>query len=209
MNVISKLHHAPSPLLRILVAALLMTLIFAGSYAVFSHKTVTLDVDRDFEHGVLADTGDVAVGGTPLDAGDLWYQSPGADTVALTNAGDGPARVLLLGGPPFGEDIVMWWNFVGRSHEEVVRWRSAYQQEMGFEAPEDGSPLASAAARALRGDDDGALGSPVQGALLDALVGTAYDDGRAFPQFGDFPPDPKPPIPAPPLPNNVRLRPRG
>ena len=89
--------------------------------------TVTLDVDRDFEHGVLADTGDVAVGGTPLDAGDLWYQSPGADTVALTNAGDGPARVLLLGGPPFGEDIVMWWNFVGRSHDEIVEYRAQWQ----------------------------------------------------------------------------------
>lgn len=89
--------------------------------------TVTLDVDRDFEHGVLADTGDVAVGGTPLDAGDLWYQSPGADTVALANAGDGPARVLLLGGPPFGEDIVMWWNFVGRSHDEIVEYRAQWQ----------------------------------------------------------------------------------
>lgn len=45
MNIISKLHEAPSPLLRTVVAALLVTLISAGSYAVFSHKTVTLDVD--------------------------------------------------------------------------------------------------------------------------------------------------------------------
>ncbi|TFI22406.1 hypothetical protein E4A41_13785, partial [Micrococcus endophyticus] len=90
----------------------------------------------------------------------------GTGTAELTvTAGEEPVIALLIGGEPLGEQIIMWWNFVGRSHEEVVRWRSAYQQEMGFEAPEDDSPLASAAARALRGDDDGALGSPVQGAL--------------------------------------------
>ena len=27
---------------------------------------------------------------------------------------------MLLGGEPFGEEIVMWWNFVGRSHDEIV-----------------------------------------------------------------------------------------
>ena len=31
------------------------------------------------------------------------------------------ARVLLLGGAPFEESIVMWWNFVGRSNEDIVR----------------------------------------------------------------------------------------
>ncbi|HET9874731.1 MAG TPA: transglycosylase family protein [Mycobacterium sp.] len=45
MNVLTRLHQAPSPLLRTLVAALLLTLAFAGGYAVANHKTVTLDVD--------------------------------------------------------------------------------------------------------------------------------------------------------------------
>ncbi len=35
----------------------------------------------------------------------------------------GDARLLLLGGEPFEERIVMWWNFVGRSHEEIVEFR--------------------------------------------------------------------------------------
>ena len=34
-------------------------------------------------------------------------------------------RLLLLGGPPFGEQIVMWWNFVGRSHDEIVAFPRA------------------------------------------------------------------------------------
>jgi hypothetical protein len=45
------------------------------------------------------------------------------------NLGDAPSRVILLGGTPFGEDIVMWWNFVGRTHEEIVRFRDEWQAE--------------------------------------------------------------------------------
>lgn len=45
MNALTKLHQSPSPILRILVAALLLTLAGAGAYAVTAHKTVTLDVD--------------------------------------------------------------------------------------------------------------------------------------------------------------------
>ena len=37
----------------------------------------------------------------------------------------GPARCLLLGGAPFGEPPLMWWNFVAREREEIVEaWRS-------------------------------------------------------------------------------------
>ena len=42
-------------------------------------------------------------------------------------------RVLLIGGEPLGEQIVMWWNFVGRSHEEIVTYRAQWQAEIGAE----------------------------------------------------------------------------
>jgi hypothetical protein len=35
---------------------------------------------------------------------------------------------MLLGGQPFEEEIVMWWNFVGRSHAEIVGYRTAWEQ---------------------------------------------------------------------------------
>ena len=31
------------------------------------------------------------------------------------------------GGTPFGEQILMWWNFVGRTHEEVAQARAQWQ----------------------------------------------------------------------------------
>jgi len=89
---------------------------------------VELAVDPAFEHGVLLDQGEVRAGGTALGVADLWYQSPGHDVVRLTNGGGGPARVLLLGGIPFTEGLVMWWNFVGRSHDEIVGYRRQWEQ---------------------------------------------------------------------------------
>jgi redox-sensitive bicupin YhaK (pirin superfamily) len=88
--------------------------------------TVEVPVDDAFEHGVLVDAGEVDAAGTALGVADLWYQSPGHETVALTNRGEGPARVLLLGGIPFAEELVMWWNFVGRSHEEIEQARAQW-----------------------------------------------------------------------------------
>ena len=41
--------------------------------------------------------------------------------------------MLLIGGEPLGEQIVMWWNFVGRSHEEIVEYRAQWQAEIGAE----------------------------------------------------------------------------
>lgn len=92
------------------------------------HATVSLPVDRGFEHGVLVDQGDVTVSGTTVAPASLGYLAPGRSTVELRN-GSGTARVLLLGGPPFGEQIVMWWNFVGRSHQEIVEFRDEWQAE--------------------------------------------------------------------------------
>ncbi len=79
--------------------------------------------------------------------GDLAYV-PVERTTMLTLAPATPARVLLLGGPPFGESIVMWWNFVGRSHEEIARFRDDWQAQI------DGDRLL-----------DGHFGVPVDDAL--------------------------------------------
>ena len=35
--------------------------------------------------------------------------------------------MLVLGGEPFGEEVVMWWNFIGRSHDDVVAAREAWE----------------------------------------------------------------------------------
>ncbi|MEV7084412.1 pirin family protein [Streptomyces sp. NPDC093085] len=89
--------------------------------------TLTLTVDPAFEHGLLVDSGDIRLLGTVLRPAELGYVPPGADTLTTVNETDAPARALLLGGPPFGEEIVMWWNFIGRGHEDIVRARAEWE----------------------------------------------------------------------------------
>ncbi|WP_151525537.1 pirin family protein [Serinicoccus kebangsaanensis] len=91
---------------------------------------LSVEVDVDHEHGVLVDEGQVGVAGRTVDRAELACLAPGRASLEL-EAGDDGTRVLLLGGPPFGEQIVMWWNFIGRSHEEVVQAREEWQEEMG------------------------------------------------------------------------------
>ena len=91
--------------------------------------SVSLEVDAAFEHGVLVDAGIVHLDGVEVEKDALAYRPPGSSSVALRAGADG-ARLLLLGGPPFGEPIVMWWNFVGRTHEEVVASRDAWQSQL-------------------------------------------------------------------------------
>jgi quercetin 2,3-dioxygenase len=89
---------------------------------------VTLDVDPAFEHGVLCDQGAVAMDGAALAVGDLGYRGPGSSALVLQNDGDQAGRVLLLGGTPFTEQLVMWWNFVGRSHDEIAEYRRQWEE---------------------------------------------------------------------------------
>jgi redox-sensitive bicupin YhaK (pirin superfamily) len=103
-----------------------------------------LDVDPGFEHGILLDTGLVAVADTDLEPGELGYVGVGVATLELANPSESPSRILILGGAPFTEEIVMWWNFVARSHEEIVAFRDAWQNESAqfgrIESYEGGPP---------------------------------------------------------------------
>jgi hypothetical protein len=40
--------------------------------------------------------------------------------------------VLLIGGPPFPETILMWWNFVARTPEEITRARADWEEQRRF-----------------------------------------------------------------------------
>ena len=85
----------------------------------------TLPLERDFEYGVLAVDGDAMVDGTPLAFADLCYLGWGADGVRLASARG--ATLMLLGGEPLSERLLMWWNFVGRDHDEIVAARQDWE----------------------------------------------------------------------------------
>ncbi|MFC0498448.1 pirin family protein [Streptomyces mutabilis] len=150
-------HHAPVPVVldggtvRVFLGSLAgdtspvttFTPLLGAEVTLVPGGTVSLDVDTAFEHGVLVDIGDVRVDGTTVRPTELGYVPSGRGTLTLTNATTRAARLVLLGGPPFPEEIVMWWNFIGRSHDEIVQAREDWMRgdRFGEVHGYDGAPL--------------------------------------------------------------------
>jgi redox-sensitive bicupin YhaK (pirin superfamily) len=91
---------------------------------------VHVPLDLAFEHALFLIDGDVALGAHALEPSTLYYLGTGRDGVTLT-ARRG-SRLLLLGGLPFGERILMWWNFVGRTPDEIADARNDWEQGTRF-----------------------------------------------------------------------------
>ena len=140
-------HYAPEPVkvpgatARVFIGALLGSTspvdprtpeLLGAELLLEPDATVELPVRPDFEHAVLAEDSAVHDNGAPTAHRSLAYVPLGGDTITITAGAEG-ARVILLGGVPLGEPIIMWWNFVGRSHDEIVEFRRRYQAELGFE----------------------------------------------------------------------------
>ncbi|WP_264925957.1 pirin family protein [Streptomyces sp. A012304] len=150
-------HHAPRPVrldgaeIRVFLGSLAgssspvrtFTPLLGAEIVLETGAEITLPVDPAFEHGLLVDTGDVRLAETSLHPSELGFLPAGPAHLTLTNESDAPARAVLLGGPPFEEEIVMWWNFVCRSHEEVVQAREDWASGTRFGVVEgyDGDPL--------------------------------------------------------------------
>jgi redox-sensitive bicupin YhaK (pirin superfamily) len=88
--------------------------------------SVELGLDAAYEHGVLPDSAGLTVNGTDVPRSAMAYLPTTTGVLTLTNSADQPGRALLLGGPPFEEEIVMWWNFVGGSHDDIVMAREEW-----------------------------------------------------------------------------------
>ncbi|MEU0391683.1 pirin family protein [Streptomyces sp. NPDC006208] len=89
-----------------------------------------LPLDPDFEYAVLAMSGEVNVDGVPVLPGSMLYLGCGRTGLPLRAESD--AGLMLLGGEPFDEEIVMWWNFIGRSQEEIERARRDWTEGSRF-----------------------------------------------------------------------------
>ncbi|ASK65136.1 pirin [Brachybacterium avium] len=164
--------------------------------------SLRIDLDPGHEYGLLVDRGAAQLRadlpGTDLPSTGLPAGSPLAmkeheSTIAsreLMMLPDGVAqltiraetgedlRVMLLGGEPLGEDIIMWWNFVGRTHEEIEQFRARYQAEIGVEHPLESAPIADTVlARGGLAEQDEQFG-PFAASTPDALPAPALPHGR-------------------------------
>ena len=137
-------HHAALPEVR---SGLLKARVLMGSFSGVTSPAATYSslvcaelhlsrgghvmvVDQQSEHGVLALDGDVEVDGTRVPRGALHYTPPGHSELSLQVSTE--TRLLVVGGVPFEENLLMWWNFVGRDHDEIVQFRDDWQSGRRF-----------------------------------------------------------------------------
>ncbi len=139
-------HYVPEPVLgdrfiaRVFLGSLLgstspvqtYTPLLGAQLDLDAPASLTIDIDPAFEHGLLVDRGSVRVsdGESELTAAEGQLLVLPRGLRELTVATDTGARLVLLGGEPFEEPIVMWWNFIGRTHEEIVSWREQWAAEL-------------------------------------------------------------------------------
>ncbi|MEY3908198.1 MAG: hypothetical protein RLZZ90_105 [Actinomycetota bacterium] len=86
---------------------------------------IEIPLNPNFEHGFLAVEGDAMINETQMPTSALEFIDVGA-TSAKIQAGAKDSILLLLGGEPFDEKIVMWWNFIGRTHADIVAAREQW-----------------------------------------------------------------------------------
>jgi quercetin 2,3-dioxygenase len=93
---------------------------------------VRLPLEADFEYAVMSMSGEAEVDGVPLTPGGLLYLGCARPELRVRSANG--ADLMLLGGEPFAEEIVMWWNFVARTGAEIVAARAEWETGTAFGA---------------------------------------------------------------------------
>ncbi|MGH8154540.1 MAG: pirin family protein [Rhodanobacteraceae bacterium] len=89
-----------------------------------------LALNPTWEHALVVIDGDVTLDGTALAPNALHYL--GTDRSGLELISKGSAHAVLIGGTPFGESIVMWWNFVAHTADEIGAARDDWERHRRF-----------------------------------------------------------------------------
>ncbi|MEU3972754.1 pirin family protein [Streptomyces bacillaris] len=106
------------------------TPIVGADLALTEGAETRLPLHPDFEYAVLSMSGEAEVDGVPVLPGSMLYLGCGRRELPLRALSD--AGLMLLGGEPFEEEIVMFWNFIGRSGEEIVQARKDWEEGSRF-----------------------------------------------------------------------------
>ena len=108
---------------------------------VHKDERMVFAVDPTFEHAALLLDGDAAAEGPIFVPHVLYYFGSGRSEIHIES--ERGARVLWIGGPPFSETILMWWNFVARTPDEIARARADWEAGVRFGPVRgyDGAPL--------------------------------------------------------------------
>jgi redox-sensitive bicupin YhaK (pirin superfamily) len=106
------------------------TEILGADLQVHPGHALTLPLQPIFEHALLVLSGDAAIDGQPLEDRVLYYLGAARSEASFSSRNGG--RLLLIGGPPFPEKVLMWWNFVARTQDEIAQARADWEDGQRF-----------------------------------------------------------------------------
>jgi redox-sensitive bicupin YhaK (pirin superfamily) len=89
-----------------------------------------LPLNPKFEYGILPLIGSIEVADEVVDIDTLLYLPCGKTSMPI-RVQEG-SRILIIGGEPFNEDILIWWNFVARTKEEMIEATNAWNNHTAF-----------------------------------------------------------------------------
>lgn len=112
------------------VPAPYFTDILGAEVLVHPSQTLTLELQHPFEHAVLLLDGDGTLESQPLSQNTLYYLGPCRESLEVQSQTG--SKLLLIGGPPFPSKVLMWWNFVARTPEEIRQARSDWEAHRRF-----------------------------------------------------------------------------
>lgn len=111
-----------------------------------SAASTDLPLDPAFEYAVLLTQGEAEVAGQRLHPAQLLYLGGGRSEIRISS--DRPVRLALIGGRPIEHPVVMWWNFVARTREELTQaardWNAGadyFGQVHGYDGDRLPSPM--------------------------------------------------------------------
>ncbi|MDO5685923.1 MAG: pirin-like C-terminal cupin domain-containing protein [Neisseria sp.] len=81
----------------------------------------------DFEYGILPLEGSICVNGQHLEVGMMAYVAPGSVSVEI--AAEKDARYFIIGGEPLHEELIVWWNLIARTPEEIAQARAQWEAQ--------------------------------------------------------------------------------
>jgi redox-sensitive bicupin YhaK (pirin superfamily) len=91
---------------------------------------MTVPLQPNFEHALLVLSGDTVLDGQPLEERVLYYLGTTRSEAHFSSRHG--CRLLVIGGPPFPEQILMWWNFVARTQDEIAQARADWEGRHRF-----------------------------------------------------------------------------
>jgi redox-sensitive bicupin YhaK (pirin superfamily) len=97
---------------------------------VHARATMAVPLELTFEHAIVVLEGDCMLDREPLEPRVLYYLGTKRASAEFSSRDGG--KLLLIGGPPFPETILMWWNFVARTQDEIAQARADWERRERF-----------------------------------------------------------------------------